>query len=227
MSSAYVYRKPVRRSRYSEFRRRVMLVLIVLIPFIAVGIYIYLGLHNNHTSQPISAVQNTEITGDKTTFTNDYFEFQDTGTWVIDKTNSSASKLVYHKFRKSVLEAEMIVYIDQDPIPLYTAVPRALPVRVVNDNRLQATNVSSPCVEQYAKGELHKVKEVQVNNATILCDPDSPQYFIILSEINGDFHLHLKRPGGKPIEFVITYKDDGLAAQPNSVLNIASSFKTR
>jgi DNA repair exonuclease SbcCD nuclease subunit len=121
----------------------------------------------------------------------------------------------------------MIVYINQDPIPLYTAVPRALPVRVVNNNSFQVTNVSSPCVDQYAKGELHKVKEVQINNATILCDPGSPQYFIILSEVNGDYHIHLKKADGTPVEFVITYKDDGLDPTPTSIINIANSFKTR
>jgi hypothetical protein len=39
--------------------------------------------------------------------------------------------------------------------------------------------------------------------------------------------LSLKRPSGTPIQFVITYKDTGLDPQPNAILNIANSFKTR
>jgi hypothetical protein len=199
---------------------------LALVSFGAVGYFIYSGLKSKNDSAT-SKAETTEITGSSNTFTNDYFQFRDSGTWVIDKNNSDAHKITYHKFRKNVLEHEMIVYINQDPIPLYVEAPRALPVRVVNNNALQATNVSSPCVGQYAKGELHKVKEVSINGATILCDPDSPQYFVVLSEINGDYHIKLKRTNGTPIQFVVTYKDVSLSSVPDSVANIANSFKAK
>lgn len=227
MAKGYVYKKPVKRSQYSSFRRYLIITLVILGLFGGLGYYIYSGLHQTQKPSALSAVEKTEITGNQQTFTNDFFEFQDSGTWVVDKNNTTKDKVVYHRFNKNVLQAEMIIYINQDPIPLYSAVPRALPVRIINDNSFQATNVSSPCVNQYAKGEPHHVKEVQINNATMLCDPDSPQYFVIFAEINGDYHLHLKRPNGSPIEFVITYKDLGLDPRPDSIINIASSFKTK
>ncbi|MBX4191079.1 hypothetical protein KW794_03240 [Candidatus Saccharibacteria bacterium] len=227
MAKGYVYKKPVNRSHYSRFRRYLITTVVLLILFGGVGYYIYSGLHASQKPSALSAVEKTEITGSEVSFTNDYFEFQDSAGWVVDKNNSTKDKLVYHKFNKSVILAEMVAYINQDPIPLYSATPRALPVRIVNNNSLQATNVSSPCVGQYAKTDPHKVKEVSINNATMLCDPDSPQYFIIFAEINGDYHLHLKRSNGTPIEFVITYKDLGLNPRPDSILNIATSFKTK
>lgn len=226
--SAYVYRKPVRRTRHVEFRRRMMTILIFLIPMIAVGVYIYLGLRNAKTAKPVtSAVENTQITGNKTTFFSDYFQFQDSDTWVLDKNNSTASKLTYHSFRKNIQEAEMVIYINQVPIPLYLATPRVLPVRIVNTNKMMATTVSDPCGQEYAKGELHTVKEKPVAGTTMLCDPDSPEYYVVLGEIGGNYQLDLKRPNGTPIQFVITYKDTGLSAQPDSILNIANSFQTR
>lgn len=227
MSRGYVYKKPVRRSHYSSFKRNLFIAIVSIGAIGGIGYFIYSQLHSPQKSSPISAVENTEITGNKTTFTNDYFQFEDTGTWVIDKHNSNSQKLVYHKFRKNVLEHEMIVYINQNPTPLYIEVPRVLPVRIVNDNSLSVTNVSDRCVNQYAKGELHKVKEVTINGAAMLCDPDSPQYFVILSEIGGDYRLHLKRPNGTPIQFIVTYRDLGLDPQPDSLINIASSFKPR
>ena len=137
MRKGYTYRKPVKRSAYSNFRRYLLIAIVVLAAFGGVGYYIYSGLHSGQKPSALSAVETTEITGNQQTFTNDYFEFQDTGTWVIDKNSTTADKIVYHKFRKSVLQAELIVYVNQDPIPLYTAVPLALPVRIVNDNSLQ------------------------------------------------------------------------------------------
>lgn len=227
MSSAYVYRKRVRRSRYSEFRRRVLMIVLILVPFVGVGVYIYLGLNNTKSKQPISAVLNTQIDGNKKTFTNDYFQFEDSGTWVVDKNNSDSQKIVYHRFNKNVQQAEMIAYINYVPVPLYLYTPRALPVRIVNDNALQATAVSNPCVTTYAKNEPHKVKEVSINGATMLCDPDSPQYYVVLTEVGGDYQLKMKRSSGKPIQFIITYKDTGFGSRPDSLLNITSSFRPR
>lgn len=228
MSRAYIYRKPMRRGRHAEFRRRIFMIILILAPFIAVGVYIYFGFHNAKQVKPVtSAVQNTEITGNKSTFFNDYFSFQDTDTWILDKNNSNATKLTYHKFRKNIMEAELVVYINHVPIPLYLATPRVLPVRIVNDNSFFATTVSDPCVNAYAKGELHKVKEVSVGLATMLCDPDSPQYFVQFGEVGGNYQLNLKRSNGAPIQFVITYKDTSLDPQPDAILNIANSFKTR
>lgn len=227
MKRGYVYRRPVRRSHYSNFRRQMFVTALFMIAFAAVGYFIYTGLNRQQPKSATSAVENTEITGNKVQTINDYFQFEDTGAWVLDKNNSTANKFVYHKFRKSVLEHELVVYMNQVPIPLYLATPRVLPIRIVNDNSFQATDVSNPCVSTYAKGELHKVKEVSISNATMLCDPDNTQYYVVFSEINGDYRLHLKRPNGTPVQFVMTYKDDGLDPQPDSIMNIASSFKTR
>jgi hypothetical protein len=226
MKRGYVYKRPVKRSHYNNFRRQLFLTLVFVAAFVVVGYFIYNGLRGGPKSSPVSGVENTQITDNKQTFTDTFFQFQDTGTWVVDKNNSTDHKRVYHKFRKNVLEHEMIVYINQVPIPLYLAVPRALPVRIVNNNSLQPTAVTGPCGGQYAKGELHKVKEISIANATMLCDPDSSQYSVVISEINGNYQLNLKRPNGTPIQFVITYKDLGLAPQPDSLINIASSFKT-
>jgi hypothetical protein len=227
MKRGYVYRRPVKRSHYSNFRRQMVITFLFLAAFAAVGYFIYTGLHRQPSKPVTSAVENTEITGNKVMTFNDYFQFEDTGAWVLDKNNSTANKFTYHLFRKSVLEHEMVIYMNQVPIPLYLATPRVLPVRIVNDNSFQATDVSNSCGATYAKGELHKVKEVTINNATMLCDPDNSQYYVVLSEINGDYRLNLKRPNGTPVQFVITYKDVGLDPQPNSILNVANSFKTR
>ncbi len=226
MARGYIYRRPVKRSHYSNFRRNLVIFFAAVIALGVIAYFILSGLHQPNLGAT-SSVTNTQVTGNLTTFTNDYFQFQDTGTWVLDKKDSSASRVVYHKFLKNVLENELIVYINQTPIPLYIETPRVLPVHIINDNRLSANSVSNPCVSQYAKGELHKVKEVTISGALMLCDPDSTDYFVILSEIGGDYTLNMKRSSGKPISFVITYKDVGLNPQPDSILSIASTFKTR
>lgn len=227
MKRGYIYRRPVRRSHYSNFRRQMFITFIILIAFGVVGYFIYTGLHRQPIKSATSEVENTQIKGTKQTFFNDYFQFEDTDTWVIKKDETNANKITYVKFRKNQQLAEMIVYINQTPAVLNLAVPRVVPLKIVNDNSFQADSISNPCVSTYAKGELHKVKEVTIKNTTMLCDPDSPQYYLVFGEINGDYRLNLKLSNGKPVQFIITYKDVGLNPLPDAPLNIANSFKTR
>jgi hypothetical protein len=227
MKRGYVYRRPVKRSHYSNFRRQMFISFLFLAAFAAVGYFIYTGLHRQPAKPATSTVENTQITGSKQTFFNDYFQFEDTDKWVIKKDETNASKITYVKFRKNQQLAEMIVYMNQVPAVLNLAVPRVVPVKIVNNNSLDANSVSDPCVKTYAKGELHKVKEVTISNTTMLCDPDSPQYYMIFGEMNGDYRLNLRLSDGKPVQFIITYKDTGLNPLPDAPLNIANSFKTR
>ena len=227
MNSAYRYKKPVRRSRYAVFRRRLLMAIMLIVVVGGIALFIYFNSRTPQNNQPVSAVQTTTVTDPKSTFTGPYFQFQDTGKWSLDKSDSTATKFVYLKYNKNVLQHVLNIYVNQAPIPLDLAVPRVLPVRIVNNNSLDITNISSPCGNLYAKGELHKVKEMIVNGATMLCDPDSPQYNVVLAEINGDYRLKMVRPNGAPVQFVITYKDDGLDPQPDSLLNIASTFQAR
>jgi hypothetical protein len=226
MNSSYIYRKPVRRSRYATFRRYLALMLGLVLVVGGIAAYILSNLHAP-AHKPVSAAQVTTIADPKKTFTGPYFQFQDTGEWSLDKNDTTANRFVYLKYRKNVLEHQLNIFVNQTPSQLYLAVPRVLPVRIVNNNSLDITGVSSPCGQQYASGELHKVKEVSINGAIMLCDPDSSQYDVILSEINGDYQLKMTWPGGTPIQFVITYQDLGLDPQPDSILNIASSFQAR
>lgn len=223
----YQYRRPVKRSHYSNFRRQMFVTILFLAAFAAVGYYIYAGLHRQPVKSATSITETTQIKGSKQTFFNDYFQFEDTDTWVIKKDETNASKITYIKYRKNQQLAEMIVYMDQTPAVLNLAVPRVVPVKIVNNNSLQADSISNPCVSTYAKGELHKVKEVTIKNTTMLCDPDSPQYYMVFGEINGDYRLNLRLSSGKPVQFIITYKDVGLNPLPDAPLNIANSFKTR
>jgi hypothetical protein len=226
MNSTYTYRKPVRRSRYAAFRRYLIIILGLVLVLGGAGFYILSSLRAK-PSQPVSTAQVTTVADPKETFTGPYFQFQDTGKWSFDKHDSTNNKYVYLKYQKNELLHQLNIYVNQTPPPLNLAVQRALPLRIVNNNSFDITNVSSPCVAQYAQGELHREKEISINGAVMLCDPDNAQYSVVLSEIGGSYELKMVRPGGTAIQFVITYTDLGLDPQPDSLLNIAGSFQTR
>lgn len=229
MTDKYVYRRLVRRHWYGKFRLRRRYVIAFVLLLIAVVAYIAVDVvrSGNKTKPPTSAVQNIAFGEVMNTFHSDYFEFQDTGNWVLSKSESTDQKYVYFKYSGVMPVGQLNIYVNQEPIPLDLAASRVLPVRTVNDNRLDVTNVYGHCVSKYGPDELHKIKTVVIEGASMLCDPDTPLYKVVISEVNGDWHLSLKRSNGEPAKFVITYRDITLKPGPEAILRISKSFRAK
>lgn len=222
----YEYQKMVRRHWYGRFkhRRRILIAFIVVILLAGAWLFIDSSRSNPEINQT-SSVQEIQVNNNLNTFKNDLFSFQDSGKWVLSKHESDASKYVYYKYNGLDILSQLIVYVNQVPIPLDLASSRALPVRIVNNDSFDVTSLSGHCIGSYAAGELHKVKIVNVDYTDMLCDPDTPQFTVVLGEINGNYDLSMKRSNGSPVKLVVRYRD--MRLQPNSdfVLQVANSFK--
>ncbi|HEX5395314.1 MAG TPA: hypothetical protein VFW52_03135 [Candidatus Saccharimonadales bacterium] len=227
MSDLYVYRKHVRRHWYNKFRmRRRLVAAFALIILIAAAALVIDLIRSDSTQPETSAIQNVAIGDALKTYKTDYFSFQDTGKWVLSKQESTKTKYAYTQFRGVQPQYQLTIYVNENPIPLYSAVPRVLPVRLVNDNSFDITNVYGPCGKQYKPGELHKVKTVTIEGANMLCDPDTPQYSVVLAEVGGDWHLDMKRSNGSRAKYVILYRDVTLHPGADPIIQIADSFKS-
>jgi hypothetical protein len=184
-------------------------------------------LIRSDSSQPeTSDVENVAVGDRLTTYKTDYFSFQDTGKWVLSKQESTKTKFAYTQFRGVQPQFMLTIYVNEDPIPLYAAVSRAIPVRLVNDNSFDVTNVYGPCGKLYEPGELHNIKAVNIEGADMLCDPDTPQYSVMLAEVGGDWRLTMKRSDGSEAKYVIIYRDLTFNPAPDTILHIVDSFKS-
>lgn len=224
----YVYRKIIPKRWYSRLKIRSW-ILLAFLSVIGISVaLITIDLNrSNKTAAPVSGVRTIPVEGNISTFRTDYFTFTDTGKWVLNKNESTTQKYIYYKYHGQDIQYQLIVYVNQVPIPLYLATSRALPVRIVNDNSFDVTSVSGPCVGQYGQNELHKVRQVNINGADMLCDPDTPQYTVVFAEVSGNYQLKLKRQNGTPINFVITFRDLTLDPGPEDLLRIANSFQSQ
>ena len=226
MADRYIFRKPVRRHRYSAVRRRLVVSATLLALVIAGSIWIFFGSNNSGNQTPaISDISQQVISDQTNTYITSYFQFQDTGKWVLDKNSSTPNTFHYLKYRGQVLENQLIIYVNHEPPSGDIATLRVLPVRIAGNETFETTGVSDPCGNQYAKGESHAVKIVTINGASMYCDSDTPLYSVVISEIGGDYHLNLRRPDGSSTKFIIVYRDMTLQPNSNSLLKIANSFK--
>jgi hypothetical protein len=226
MSDLYVYRKHVRRHWYNKFRlRRRFVIIFALILALAITALIIDLIRSDSSKPETSAVENVAVGDGLTTYKTDYFSFQATGKWVLNKKDSTKTKYSYFKYLGVQPQYQLTVYVNEDPIPLYSAVSRVLPVRLVNDNSFDITSVYGPCGNTYNSGELHNVKEVILRGARMLCDPDTPQYSVVLSEVGGDWHLDMNRNDGTSTKYVIIFRDLTLDPDGGPLNQVANSFK--
>lgn len=226
MADRYIFRKPVHRHRYSAVRRRLIVSVLLLVMVIAGSLWIFFG--SNDTTNKIPAISDIsqQVISDQTnTYITSYFQFQDTGKWVIDKNSSTPNTFHYLKYRGQLLENQLIIYVNHEPPSGDIATLRVLPVRIAGNETFETTGVSDPCGNQYTKGESHAVKIVTINGAAMYCDSETPLYSVVISEIGGDYHLNLRRPDGTNLKFIIVYRDMTLQPNSSSLLKIANSFK--
>lgn len=193
---------------------------------IIIGLGIIYDLHNSdtHKPQPVSKLQTETISSGINTFHTQYFKFQDTGKWAQDVPDSTANKFIFFKYNGLDVQYELSVYVNQTPIPLYLASSRVLPVRLVNNNSFDVTDVSDLCAKSYAPAQLGKEEIVNINGANMLCDPDTPQYTVELALIGGNYQLNLQRKDGTPIQFVITFRDLTMDPGPDTLIQVANTF---
>lgn len=224
--SRYQYQKPVNRPIYARPKFYVpgLFALIVILIYIA---FIVITTINNNSSkdQPISGIQTSTVSDNKNTFTNSYFQFSDFGAWVLNKRISSSDHFVYEKYLGQELQGVLNVYVNQLPPEASLTATRVLPIRTVNDNSFQVTGVSDPCSNQFGAGEIHLVKQFKINGATMLCDPSSGIYTVIISQIDGDYRIGLQNSKGNQEQFIVSYRNDMVNPQPDTIVNVASSFK--
>lgn len=185
----------------------------------------YYDWQEKNNQPPQTAVRGQQVVNPKRTFKNGYFQFADHGNWVLNEKESTTYKMVYYKYRGLLVEHQLVVYINQAPEPAELAVSRALPVRVVNGNSLDAAGVSAACEKFYDSVQRTQVKQVLIGGANIICDPSSTAYTVILSEIGGDWNLGFRRLNGANIQLVVVYRNLTASPEPYTIKNVAASLQ--
>lgn len=222
MAEIYIHGVPVNKLGR---RTRKLLKSAAAVAIVLAGAALYLNIRGPHRLfQPVTTAQTRVISASTQTTISPYFQFQDSAKWDLLQNDSNATTFVYARYRGSQPQQLLYVYVNRVPIPLDLATSYVLPVRVSNNNSFDVTSVSGPCLKSYG-GQPYKVKEVTIQLATMLCDPSNAEYSVQLAQIGGNYQITMRRPNGQPIQFIIIYKDVTGGTQPDSLLNIANSFK--
>jgi|GEM_PF-1189809 len=210
------------------FRLKLLLVVLATI-LIAAGVFLYDFLTNDAAPQtPKSPTVVKSVNFDTKYFTSPYFRFTDSDEWNFIQSQSMANKFVFQKYlpKSTLVQHQLIVYINTTPIPLDLAASRVVPVQINADNNgFTPGEVSGHCGKSYTPNEPHRVESRQISGTTMLCDPDQGQFRVVFAKVGGDYNLKLKRADGSYANYIIIYQNQKLDPDTSTVEQIASSFQ--
>jgi hypothetical protein len=224
---AYQINHPIHAVHRRQYRRRSLLLAIVLLVFgaiVAFVIYDFYHLKHQNSKKPVGVTYEQQIAGAQT-FTSSYFQFSDASKWVYAPNDSTATKLTYLLFVSGLPAHSLTVYVNQTPILDDLAVTRVLPVQLKNNNSFTIGSISVTCGSLYQPTDLKRVRTIALGGTSMLCVPDSPQFSVIVGQVGADYNLPLTRSDGEIAHYIIIYRNLTVDPDPTPFLRIMKTFK--
>lgn len=225
---AYQIDQPTHAVHRRRYRRRSLLLAVVLVVFGAVTafvIYDFYHLKHQNGKKPVCVTYQQQIAGAQT-FTSSYFQFSDTSKWVYAPNDSTATKLTYLLFVSGLPAHSLTVYVNQTPLQNDLAVTRVLPVQIQNNNSFTiAGSISDTCGSLYQPTDLKRIRPITLSGTSMLCVPDSPQFSVVVGQVGSDYNLPLTRSDGEVAHYIIIYRNLTVDPDPAPFVRIMKTFK--
>lgn len=203
---------------------------IIFIALVGGGILFYFKyVHQVNPNTPQTTTSHTAtsvITPSVRIFKTPYFQFQAPDSWLEVQNESTSNKFIYRSLRSSLIEHEIVVYVNQIPANLESS--RVMPVTFkTNNTELDPGDVSGHCINVLGGKPNVNAVDIIVASVHLKCDSDTTNYTVLVGQRGGDTVLKMNRPDGTNASYSMYYTN--LRAVPDSIeLNdILKSFQTR
>lgn len=225
------YNSHLNYKKRKRFLLKVRLALgLILVVLIAGGVLFYLKYvreENPNTVERTTSETTTSVVAPSISiFKTPYYQFQASNDWVEVPNESNANKFVYRSLRSSLIENELIIYVNQ--IPANLEANRVLPVTLKNDNtELQPLTVSDHCLKAIGGNPTINTSDIVLNGVRFKCDSDSTNYTVMVGLKDGDTVLKMIRPDGTQASYTIYYTNLRALPESSALTGIVSTFQTR
>lgn len=224
----YHYRVSQHRQRRHLRRIYVFFIIIaVIIGLIVLAIRLDSFLQNrlNTDDSTTSGRTSAYFASSNKIFTTDYFQFQAPKNWAEIPSESTDEKFVYRGMNKSIVEDELIIYINH--IPGNLTATRLLPVKkVAGGKELSPGDIAGHC-NKASKSHNIDEKVVDFKGVSINCDIDNTQFNVLVGLSGGSTLMELKRPDGSSVNYSILYRNVEAVPDASDLIQIVQSFQTR
>lgn len=219
-------------------RRRLLIKLRIIYAFLALvlivgGIAFYFLYAKDQfvNDKTISSTTNSVVAPKISLFKSPYFQFQANNAWREVTAESTANKFVYRSYNNTLLEHELVVYVNQIPDANEFKSNRVLPVSVVSadgqTSHFSMTQVSDSCGSALNPAiKPPDVQAVTFKNVSFLCFGKISEYNVLVGLSGGNTNITMKRTDGSTAVYTIQYKDLRAINSPTEINQIISSFQT-
>lgn len=166
-----------------------------------------------------------------TTFKSPFFQFQASNDWAEVPKESTPNKFVYRSFNETLVEHEMIIYVNQVPDAMNFKSTRVLPVDIVHSSgqtsRFSAGVVSESCGPALKKDVIPlDVQTVNFKGVNFVCYGRINEYNVVIGQRNGGTNMTMTRADNTTAVYTIQYKDLRAINNSAEIDQIASSFQS-
>lgn len=224
------YHHGVSLHRRRKYIKRVYIFLIslaVIAGLIILAVRLDAYLQNSvHTDDATTTEQtNAYFASSTSVFTTQYFQFQTEDNWAEIPSESSDTKFVYRGLNGSIVQEELIIYVNKIPSDL--AATRVLPVEPASNNReLTPGNVSGHCKKASKEHNLDE-RVLTYQKVTLNCDIDNTQFNVLVGVVGDSTRMVFERPDGSTADYSILYRNVEAVPDASELLQIMQTFQIR
>jgi len=228
------YREQGFHSRKRIVRRlRIFAILTLLAVLVGVGFLAYdiyrQSKQSDTATKSTVPVTSTIVSSTETQISN-YFQFRTPLKWRAIPNETRDGHYVYRKFNGALPEQELVIDVNnpvQEPLASVQTT-RVLPVTTTGDGALVVDgDVSEHCKKHVPKGTEKIPQNINLKKVSFACNPDSPQYIVVVGIVGGNTVMKLPRPDGTTATYKITYKNLSVSETIGDAKNILETFETR
>ena len=214
-----------------SFLIKVRLVLFLLFVVICAGILMfylkYVREENVNTPNKTTSEATVSVVAPSINiFKSPYFQFQAPNNWVEVPNESTPTKFVYRGLRSSLIEHELVIYVNQ--IPANISANRVYAALFKNDNtELDPLTISDHCIKATNNVSTMEDKEILFNGVKMPCDSDSRNFTVLAGLQGDDTTLNMIRPDGTTASYAILYTNLRAVPDATEMKKIIETFQTR
>lgn len=224
----YHYRvSPHRRRKYlkSVYIFFVIIAVIAGLIILAVRLDNFLQNRVNQTETTTSEQTSAYFASSNKVFRTDYFQFQAGKKWAEIPSESTKDKYVYRGINKTIIENELIIYVNN--IPENLSATRLLPVRLpAGGQSLLPDSISGHCNEASKDHNIDE-KVVTYKKVMLNCDIDNTQFNVLVGLVGDTTRMTLNRPDGSTADYTVFYRNVKAVPDASELLQVIQSFQTR
>lgn len=211
-----------------KFLRRIRLLALLVIICAVIGAGLVFNDNrsrsvSNTPEQTTSQVTTSYFAPSIQIFRTGYFQFQANSSWSQASPESSDSKFVYRSMRGTLIDHELIIYVNRKPDE--KSVTRVLPVNLKKNSELVPLTISENCGKTLQPTA--PVVPGVVDRVSLDCAPNDPRYVVAAGLVGGSTKLTLERPGGGSAVYSIYYSNLTANPEGSQFVEIAGTFQAR